>query len=84
MRWTVEEDLSKLELPPVVVVDGDRSTDFVTRKVRCNETIELDASESVSPSGARLSFTWFQYKEIGSTLPVVSDLLIIVCRLLIV
>lgn len=71
--------MSKLELPPVVVVDGDRSTDFVTRKVKCSETIELDASDSASPSGAKLSFSWFQYKEIGSTLPVVSGLLFVVC-----
>lgn len=75
MRWTVEPDVSKLDLPPVVGIDGDKSTAFVTRQAKCKETIEIDASESFSPTGAKLAFKWFQYKEIGSTLPLVSPTL---------
>lgn len=78
MKWTVA-DIGDLDLPPVVVVDGDQGgPDFVVRKVRCEETIEIDASGSYLPRYGKkrddgdLIFKWYQYKEIGSTLPFVS------------
>lgn len=73
-RWTVEEDLSKLWSPPIVVVAGDYSQDFIYRKVKPSEIVEFDASASYSPNGGELTFKWFQYKEIDSVMPIVRSL----------
>ena len=70
-RWTVEEDESKLELPPVVIVDGDDESTFIEREAKVSETLEFDASASYSPPGGQLRFKWYQYKEIGSVFPFV-------------
>lgn len=71
-RWTIQEDKSKLQLPPKVIVDGDDSQKFIYRKVKPSEVLEFDASASQSRNGGDLSFRWFLYKEIDSFEPVVS------------
>lgn len=70
-RWTIEEDKSKLQYPPKVIVDGDDTQNFIYRKVKPSEVLELDASASHSPNGGELTFKWFQYKEIDSVFPLV-------------
>lgn len=69
--WTID-DLDAIERPPVVDIDGDTSSKFVEKRCKVGETVNFDASQSYSPHGAKLSFKWYQYKEIGSVLPVVS------------
>jgi hypothetical protein len=72
MRWTMEEDESKLQKPPVVVVNGDDSIKFITKQCSVGDTLEFDASGSYSPNGAKLTYKWFQYKEIDSYIGPVS------------
>lgn len=72
-RWTLD-DTDSIERPPIIIVDGDDSLIFIERQCKVSEILEFDASQSSSPHGAKLSFKWFQYKEIGSVLPIVSVL----------
>ena len=70
-RWTIEEDQSKLQLPPKIIIDGDDTQEFIYRKVKASETLKFDASSSHSPDGEELQFKWFQYKEVDSVMPIV-------------
>lgn len=60
-------------MPPVVIIDGDETTAFLGRQCVVSDTIEIDATATHSPDGAKLSYRWYQYKEIGSVLPIVSS-----------
>ena len=57
-----------------MIIDGDDSTAFVIRRCQVSDTIGIDASATFSPDDAKLHYRWFQYKEIGSVLPIVSGL----------
>jgi len=71
-RWTVG-DRAEIQRPPVVIIDGDKTTAFVVRRCKVSDTIEIDATATYSPEGAQLLYRWYQYKEIGSVLPIVSS-----------
>ena len=64
MDWCVKEK-SQANHNPVAVVEGDRTKNVVTRKVRRGEQISLSAEGTSDPDGDALSYRWFHYSEAG-------------------
>lgn len=51
---------------PVVVLNGDRSTDVLTISAKSGQRLVFDASGSSDPDGDRLHFRWWHYREAGT------------------
>lgn len=69
IRWTLGDAIEK---PPVIVVNGVQGIQPITIPAKVSETIEIDASESFSSHGAKLSYKWMQYNEPNAYTPGVS------------
>ncbi|MFB2121267.1 nucleoside hydrolase-like domain-containing protein [Parapedobacter sp. 2B3] len=61
MDWCVAERYEDANHPPKVRVDV--GTDIT---VKSGETVTLDASGSEDPDGDKLTFNWWQYREVGT------------------
>ncbi|KAF2729817.1 DUF1593-domain-containing protein [Polyplosphaeria fusca] len=66
MQWTLAPNSpnSNATHPPVVIINGACGSKAIEMNVTVGQHITLNASASYSmDAGAKLNFTWFQYKE---------------------
>ncbi|KAF4958751.1 hypothetical protein FSARC_10942 [Fusarium sarcochroum] len=68
MQWSVTNEFTGAQHPPITVVNEDRSRSVIKRLATPGETIVLDASNSCDPDGEDegLTYKWWQYKEPSS------------------
>lgn len=67
MQWTVTSDFGNASHPPVPVVNGTQSPDFLNITVAAGQTVVLDGSGSYDPdhpdTTGNLRFEWYHYAE---------------------
>lgn len=65
MQWTLTSNRSdpNVQHPPVVTVNGSCGFEPLTVLVDPSQTIVLDASDTISPDDASLTYSWFHYQE---------------------
>ncbi|KAE9961746.1 hypothetical protein BLS_001432 [Venturia inaequalis] len=66
MQWTIRNS-TKIQHPPVAVVNGNCGFQPLILQVDPSKTIDLDASSSSSRDDMQLSFNWTHYREISLT-----------------
>ena len=63
MLWTTTDDYSEVNHPPVAIVDGDNSLNYIKIKAKPGDSLKFDASKSKDPDGNKLGYKWLVYKE---------------------
>ena len=51
---------------PIVLIDGDKSINVITKKAVPGESVAIDASSTFDPDGDSLSFKWWVQPEAGT------------------
>jgi hypothetical protein len=67
MDWTLKE-FSEANHNPVVVVNGDTTTDPIFIKAKVGSPVALSAQGSTDPDGNKITYSWFYYEEAASAI----------------
>jgi len=67
MDWTLKE-FSEANHNPVVVVNGDTTTDPIYIKAKVGSPVALSAQGSTDPDGNKITYSWFYYEEAASAI----------------
>lgn len=72
LLWSVKNP-DEVNHEPMVVINGDTSSNIISIQANAGDTITLDASASSDPDGDQITFNWFRYNE-ADTYPGIVDL----------
>ena len=64
--WSETADVSAVNHPPTVKINGEDKKTIVTLTGQSNTTIPLSAKGSQDPDGDSLTYQWFHYYEVGT------------------
>jgi hypothetical protein len=67
--WSVAPRYKDANHPPAVMVQGISGLGAVHLSARSGEKLVLDAAGTRDPDGDRLSYSWWQYREVGGIPP---------------
>jgi hypothetical protein len=66
MNWCVADDFKKANHNPIVVVNGDQTTDILKLSAKGGDTISLSAEGTRDPDGNTVQLKWWIYEEAGN------------------
>ncbi|KAK0650494.1 hypothetical protein DIS24_g6751 [Lasiodiplodia hormozganensis] len=68
MQWTITGNYSNSNHPPVVVVNKTCAPSAFEVSYKSGESIVLDASQSWDPDNDELTFNWFSYRDVTTSM----------------